>query len=149
MGRTKTTIEGLVMACSSCGAKNRILLERLADGPKCGKCGKSVPHPTEPLNLDDDSFEEVLSRSALPVVVDFWAAWCGPCKTFAPVFLKFARANAGRVLAVKVNVDHAKQVAARRGIQSIPTTALYVAGREVSREVGNLTLDALTRMAKV
>ena len=143
-------LQGILLACPGCSSTNRIQLERLDQGPACGRCGKRLPPITEPLELDDSTFDEVVTKSRLPLVVDFWAPWCGPCKTFAPTFLEFARANAGRVLACKVNVDQARQTAARLGIQSIPTIALFRGGRIVAREVGTVSrtvLDALLRAA--
>ena len=140
------TLQGLIQICPKCNQKNRIQPELLHALPSCGRCKAPLPPITEPLALDDLTFEEVVGRARLPVLVDFWAPWCGPCRTFAPTFLDFARSHAGRVLACKVNVDEAERVAARMGIQSIPTLALFFGGRVVSRELGSVGKAALERM---
>ncbi|MEW5769256.1 MAG: thioredoxin TrxC [Pseudomonadota bacterium] len=125
------------LVCPHCGAVNRVPGERLHDHPKCGKCGTEVlpPHPTE---LTSASFAKFVTRNELPVLVDFWAPWCGPCKQFAPVFSQLAGPWATRVRFAKVNTEAEQALAARHGIRSIPTLALFKGGRELDRVAGAL-----------
>lgn len=125
------------IACAHCGSTNRVPDERLADDPVCGRCGQALlsGHPVE---LTDANFDAVTARTGLPVVVDFWAAWCGPCRMMAPQFAQAAQQLKGRVLFAKVDTDANPQVAQRFAIRSIPTMALLHGGREVQRTSGAL-----------
>src|SRR5687768_1401082 len=133
----------LVVTCPSCSSKNRVVVDRLLDGPTCGSCAKALPPPHDPLELDDSNFEAVVTRSPLPVLVDFWAEWCGPCRMFAPTLKRYAEEAAGKVLVAKVNVDNARQTASRFRIQSIPTIALFRDGEIVESRVGAQSLPGL------
>jgi thioredoxin 2 len=129
--------KGIVRACPSCGKKNRVLYSRLGDEARCGACGASLPPPAEPLAVDDGSeLTGLLQESGLPVLIDFWAPWCGPCKAVAPEIEKVAARNAGRLLVVKTNTDVDPSVGARHRIQGIPTMAVFQGGREVARTSG-------------
>jgi thioredoxin 2 len=130
------------LVCPSCGAVNRVPEQRLRDQPKCGKCGDAVL-PDAPIGLDEANFERFVARDGLPVLVDFWAPWCGPCKMFAPTFARMAAQYAGRVRFAKVNTEAEQMLAARHRIQSIPTLALFRAGREVDRVAGALSAQQL------
>ncbi len=135
------------VACARCGATNRVPTERLGDDPVCGKCGQPLldGHPVE---LDDASFDRVVQATDLPVLVDFWAPWCGPCRIMAPQFEQAARQLKGRVLFVKVNSDEAQRTAAKFGIRSIPTLVKLQRGREVARQSGALPAAQIVALAQ-
>lgn len=132
------------LVCPHCAAVNRVPADRLADHPKCGKCGEPVLTGA-PVALDAQTFAKFTSRNELPVVVDFWADWCGPCKMMAPTFARAAREQAGRVLFGKVDTEADGALAQQFGIRSIPTLILFQGGREKARVSGALDGASLTR----
>lgn len=132
------------LVCTHCLAVNRVPDERVAEAPKCGKCGHPVL-PGEPVALNQASFDRVVERGDLPVVVDFWAQWCGPCRMMAPAFARAARDHATRVLFGKVDTDAEAALAQRYGIRSIPTIILFDKGREKARVSGAMDSGALSR----
>ena len=127
----------MLIACSHCGAGNRVPDERLADDPVCGRCARALLDGA-PVPLTDASFERFTARTGLPVVVDVWAAWCGPCKTMAPQFDAAARLLKGRAVLAKLESDANPATAARFAIRSIPTLLLLRGGQEVKRLSGVL-----------
>jgi thioredoxin 2 len=126
---------GVILACSGCGRKNRVPFS--AGGAKCGGCGAALAQPGEPIEVPTaGSFDALIRDAALPVVVDFWAPWCGPCRAVAPELQRVAASNAGRYLVVKVNTDAVPELGERFRIRSIPTMAVFEGGREVARTTG-------------
>jgi thioredoxin 2 len=129
--------QGVILGCPSCGRPNRLRYSVLGRTIRCGSCRTNLPPLAEPVEITDSvTFDSAAAGSALPLLVDFWAPWCGPCRMVAPELERVARANAGRYLVIKVNTDVVTEVAARFTIRSIPTLALIVQGRELDRVTG-------------
>jgi thioredoxin 2 len=128
---------GVVVACGQCGQKNRFAYERLGETVRCGKCKVILPAPASPIEVDSSAdFDRLIAKASVPVVVDFWAPWCGPCRMVAPELQKVAARQAGKYLVVKVNTDELGDLGQRFGIRSIPTMAVFAGGREVARTAG-------------
>ena len=129
--------KGVVVACAQCGRKNRLPYGRLNEVGTCGQCRADLPPISAPLDIGGEGqFDRLVAASPLPVVVDFWAPWCGPCRQVAPELEKVARARAGEWLVVKVNTEALPGLGARFGVQSIPTMAVFVGGKEAGRTMG-------------
>jgi thioredoxin 2 len=124
------------LVCPSCATKNRVPDTRLREDPLCGKCGAPLLSP-EPVALNDESFNRFIEGTELPVVVDYWAAWCGPCKTMAPQFAA-AAAQMPEVRFAKVDTEASPAVSMRHRIRSIPTMVLFRGGEEIARRSGAL-----------
>jgi thioredoxin 2 len=135
------------VVCPHCGTKNRIASSRLRDEPICGKCGVALL-AGQPVELTDANFDSIARGTELPLVVDFWAPWCGPCRAMAPQFEQAAEQLRGQALLAKVNSDDNPGVAARFGIRSIPTLVRLQGGREVARQSGALPAAQIVRFAR-
>ena len=127
----------LHLVCARCGAVNRVPRARLAEAPKCGRCHAAVLDGT-PAELDAATFDTFVARNDLPVVVDFWAEWCGPCKMMAPVFAQAAREQRTQFRLAKLDTEASPEIAGRYAVRSIPTLVMFRQGREVDRAVGAL-----------
>jgi thioredoxin 2 len=132
------------VVCPHCAATNRLPRERLADGPVCGKC-KQPLFAGQPVSLAADDFDRHVGKSDLPVVVDFWAEWCGPCKMMAPQFARAAKELEPSVRLAKLDTEAAQGIAARYGIRSIPTMIAFKGGREVARQSGAMDAASIVR----
>lgn len=135
------------IVCPACGAVNRVPPEKDAAAAKCGKCHE-VLFSGQPAELDDASFQRAVSRNSIPVVVDFWAEWCGPCKMMAPEFRKAAQAMEPQVRFAKLDTEAAQQTAAAHGIRSIPTMILFHQGREVARQSGAMPAGQIVQWVR-
>ncbi len=136
-GNIEIDDRGVIVACAACGKKNRLAFERLGDSVQCGECKAPIKGAGEPIELHSSAdFDTVVAKASLPVVVDYWAPWCGPCRMVAPELQKVAARQAGQALVVKVNTDELADLGQRFGIRSIPTLAVFEGGKELARESG-------------
>ena len=145
MTGTAHTTRHLTIRCQFCQTWNRIDASRAPDRPKCGKCGRPMLLD-RPLPLDDETFDRTIESSEIPVLVDFYADWCGPCKAMAPYVDQLAKKMEGRALIAKLDTDRAKQTAARFRISAIPTVVVFSGGKEAGRNAGAVPLAELERM---
>jgi thioredoxin 2 len=135
MSRIQLDDKGFISACPTCGQQNRVAFN--ARQARCGRCKSDLPPAGEPIDvIDEHSFDRLVSGAVHPVVVDFWAPWCGPCRMVAPELVRVAASHAGRLIVVKVNTDQVPELGERFRVQSIPTMAVFHGGKEVARTTG-------------
>jgi thioredoxin 2 len=139
--------DSLHIVCPHCDAVNRIPADRLQQSPRCGKCHRAL-FGAQPVELSTNRFEKHLARSDIPLLVDFWAPWCGPCKMMAPQFEQAAKQLEPGIRLVKVNTEIEQQLGAKYGIRSIPTLALFLRGRELARQAGAMGAADIVRWAQ-
>jgi len=126
----------VIRACRVCGRKNRIPAKHLADTGRCGQCKSDLPPVDEPLEVDVEQFDEITQQSRVPVLVDFWAEWCGPCKMAAPEVALTAKEMAGKAVVLKVDTDRYQELSARFNIRGIPYFAVFASGKPVVLQAG-------------
>ena len=126
----------VIRTCKTCGRKNRIPAAHLADTGRCGACKAALPPVDEPLEVDGESFDEIVQNARVPVLADFWAEWCGPCRMVAPEVARAAADMAGKAIVVKVDTEHYPELAARFNVRGIPNFVVFSAGRSVMQQAG-------------
>jgi thioredoxin 2 len=137
MAGLSTDTTGIIVSCPSCGRRNRLRFDRLGQTHRCAQCKAEIPAPSAPVEVASaPAFDALVAAAGIPLVVDYWAPWCGPCRMVAPELEKVAQRNAGRLLVVKVNTDQVPELGDRFGIRSIPTMAVFSGGHEVARSSG-------------
>jgi thioredoxin 2 len=138
---------GVLVTCGSCNTTNRLPFTGLEKATRCAKCHADLPFPSEPIDISStEAFDAVVMKSSVPVVVDFWAAWCGPCRMVAPEVKKAAEHLAGKALVLKVDTDANPELSSRFGIRSIPTIGVFANGREINRASGARPAAAIEQM---
>jgi len=138
---------GVLLACGSCGTTNRLRYTGLEKPTQCGKCKAALPRPATPIEAPNTRlFDAAVLGSSVPILVDFWAAWCGPCRMVAPEVEKVAERTAGRALVLKVDTEANPELSARYGIRSIPTIMIFQGGKEITRTAGVQPAAALEQL---
>ena len=141
------TSEEQIIQCPACGASNRVPAEKLQTGqePVCGRCKTPLSASTHPIIVTDANFAEEVEKSPLPVLLDMWAPWCGPCRMIAPSIEQLAGELAGRVKVAKLNTDENPMIGSRFNVRSIPTLLVFKGGREIDRLVGAMPKQEILR----
>jgi thioredoxin 2 len=135
---------GVIVPCPNCSTRNRLAYGKLGDAVQCGQCKQAIKPPSEPIEVKSAAdFDHLVAQSSLPVLVDYWAPWCGPCRMVAPELQKVATRQAGLAIVVKVNTDELADLGQRFGIRSIPTLAVFGGGKELARESGARPAEAI------
>ena len=142
---TARDAQHVTLPCPACGRWNRIAARRMTDGPKCGVCAAPLGL-SHPVMLTEETFDRVVRETSLPILVDFYADWCGPCRMMAPAVDELARTSGGQALVAKLDTDASQQIAARYQIRGIPTVIVFRDGREARRQSGVMPLAALREM---
>jgi thioredoxin 2 len=138
----------LIRECSRCGQKNRVPARFLASTGRCGSCKSSLPPVADPLAVDDLLFDEVIQNATVPVLVDFWAEWCGPCHRAVPEVARTAQEMAGKAVVLKVDTEKYPQLAARFNVRGIPNFAVFFAGRLIMQQAGLVSHDQMEHWLK-
>lgn len=150
MSTLTATANGLILPCPACGQRNRIPFARLGTTGRCGSCQAELAPPSVPADLADEAaFEAVVSACPLPILVDIWAPWCGPCRASAPELDKVATSTAGNALVLKLNSDTQPALCARLGVRGIPDFRVFRHGRETTRQVGGQRAPDLLRLLQL
>jgi thioredoxin 2 len=144
MSAIATDTLGLIITCAACGAKNRLTFDHIGRAHRCASCKADLPQPDGPVEVGSaERFDEIVASAPVPLLVDYWAPWCGPCRYVAPELVKIAKRQSGRLLILKVNTDEVPELQARYGIMSIPTLAVFSGGQEVGRSTGARPADEI------
>ncbi|MCB1023376.1 MAG: thioredoxin [Acidobacteria bacterium] len=133
-----------ILVCRECGAKNRVLIGQQLS-PVCGKCKSVIKFPDTPVTITDPTFSLLVEKSELPVLLDLWAAWCGPCRMVAPIIDEIAKNVSGKAIVGKLDVDKNQTTARRLNVMSIPTIIIFSGGREAERLIGLQTKEAILK----
>ena len=135
----------MIQVCRECGTENRVPLAKLGKAGKCGRCKQSLPAPSQPVELTSSAdFDALIANATLPVLVDFWAAWCGPCRAVAPELEKLAKQKAGKLLVAKVDTERLTELAGRFAVRSIPLLIRFDRGQESQRVAGAMRVDQIS-----